>query len=60
MKHDWEDIHGELPPMKALSVYGARRCKNCGAEQVKEPQHLWGRITGYIWYPKAGRCKEPK
>lgn len=57
MAHVWESILNDLPPTEQVGIHGARRCKTCGKEQIKEPEHAWGRITGYIWFPLAGRCK---
>ena len=42
--------------MEQIHGYGHRRCKNCGVEQVKESQIIWGRITSYKWFPLVGRC----
>lgn len=59
MKHDWFD-----PPPKyaserfhRISVYGVRKCFNCGARQEKTANHEWGRVVGYQWWPLVGRCK---
>lgn len=57
MKHDWEDIMSELPIQTQLAIHGARRCRNCGAEQEKWAEYLWMRVVGYRWEPLAGRCK---
>lgn len=53
--HRWEHFEPE-DKMLAMSTYGSRRCLLCGAEQHKEDVQWWGRITGYRWYPLAGRC----
>lgn len=54
MRHKWI-----TPPaiMTDLFHHGRRKCVNCGAEQTKEVQHLWMRVTGYRWEPLVGRCK---
>ena len=57
MAHEWVDITRELPIAKQLSVYGARRCVKCGAEQEKIANYSWGRVMNYQWYPLVGRCK---
>ena len=57
MRHDWEDVHSELPITEGIFCRGYRRCKNCGKEQKREQTQNWGRVTGYQWWPLAGRCK---
>ena len=52
MRHDWDEFY-ELLARK-------RRCRNCGAVQTHDNIQSWGRIVGYTWYPKAGRCKGTK
>ena len=59
MKHEWEH-RNPAPGTKYGKYFGCldlRECKNCGAIQAKESKTAWMRVTGYIWYPKAGRCK---
>lgn len=34
-----------------------RRCPHCGAIQTRQTSYAWGRVTGYLWRPLAGRCK---
>lgn len=54
MRHDWEN----LPiPLAHYGSYGFRRCRNCGAEQVRENVQDWMRIVGYRWMPPVGRCR---
>lgn len=57
MAHEWTDNTKALSISEKLSVYGARRCINCGATQVKDAEHRWMRVTGYRWRPLVGRCK---
>ena len=58
MKHDWEDLSGTRP--SDMLNYGRRRCRRCGAEQMKFSRQNWGRVIGYEWSPNAGRCKKLK
>jgi hypothetical protein len=54
MKHQWNDVseeNGILGPPK-------RRCANCAVEQERITEHAWMRVTGYHWWPLAGRCQE--
>jgi len=56
MKHDWD--HSDYGRKATdMQVYDRRICKNCGAEQSKHATQVWMRVTGYHWYPLAGRCK---
>lgn len=34
-----------------------RKCINCGSIQQKLQKQSYGRVTGYLWFPKIGRCK---
>jgi hypothetical protein len=56
MKHNW-DYSNYGKKQTDLFVHSRRKCKNCGKEQEKTPEHTWMRITRYVWRPKAGRCK---
>lgn len=57
MAHEWKDVHQGV---EGVFNYGKRKCINCGAEQTKESKHEWGRVKGYHWTPKVGRCKPNK
>lgn len=62
MKHDWEYVN-PAPGTKYFKYFGCldlRECKNCGVIQEKHSNQEWGRVTGYYWHPKAGRCKGVK
>ena len=54
MKHNWEDVEQGLAGMWN---HGKRRCRNCGAEQIKQAEISWMKVTGYRWLPLVGRCK---
>ena len=59
MKHEWE-YKNPAPGTKYFKYFGChdlRECSNCGIIQEKHSETSWGRVTGYKWYPKAGRCK---
>lgn len=57
MKHAWS-FYQSPERSKASRMMGEpeRRCANCGAVQQRETQTEWGRITGILWRPLAGRC----
>jgi len=57
--HQWVDNTAVLTISQKMSVFGARKCANCGAEQVKDSQTSWMRVIGYQWWPLVGRCKIP-
>lgn len=57
MRHQWEDA-GSYTARRPFQKW--RRCKNCGKEQQQQSRHLWGRVVGYFWTPKAGRCQVAK
>ena len=54
--HRWEEFTPENHQL-AMSTFGSRRCLNCSVVQHKEQQTSWMRVTGYRWWPLAGRCK---
>ena len=59
MAHEWES-KDFAPGTKYFQYFGShdiRECKKCGAIQVKDADYLWGRVVGYSWSPKVGRCK---
>jgi hypothetical protein len=58
LKHDWYDDPKSYT--RELPFILRRICRNCGATQDRCQQQEWGRITGYRWYPPAGRCKPTK
>jgi len=52
-KHEWKEFGGDIRyPFRRL-----RECVQCGAVQQWTVEHLWMRVTGYRWYPNAGRCQ---
>lgn len=58
MRHSyrpWEDP--AKTPAQRFMGEPQRRCEHCGAVQSRETQYSWMRVTGYRWYPPAGRCK---
>lgn len=55
MAHKWEWVPQNEHPFERW-----RRCTNCGAEQERIADRSWNRVTGYSWYPKAGRCNMAK
>ena len=58
MAHKWIALPRNTP---ADLMCGPRRqCENCGAIQTKESKTNWGRVTGYFWWPKVGRCNKEK
>ena len=59
MKHNWEEFQPK-DITKCMSSNHHRRCLNCGKEQSKESNQLWGRVVGYSWQPLAGKCKATK
>ena len=61
-KHDWKyvDTHPGGKYFKYFGCHDLRECRNCGAIQAKHANHVWGRVTGYYWEPKVGRCKPKK
>lgn len=59
MKHEWENKN-PAPNTKYFKYFGChdlRECKKCGAIQEKHADYNWGRVVGYRWQPKVGRCK---
>jgi len=59
MKHNWEHKN-PAPGTKYFIYFGChdlRKCKNCGAIQRKDAEYEWGRVIGYSWWPKVGKCK---
>lgn len=58
MKHDWEPKNPapNTPYFKYFGCVDLRECRNCKKVQAKHADHLWGRVTGYYWTPKVGRC----
>ena len=72
MKHDWYDPRYQEPreptpktPGERFSYqweynYGVRKCRTCGARQVKLADHEWMRVVAYRWTPLVGRCKGQK
>jgi hypothetical protein len=54
MRHDWGRY--VLPGQVALMHGTMRKCNNCGKTQERVATTNWGRVVGYNWYPKAGRC----
>ena len=46
MRHNWEHISSE-GKFGDLVNYGRRRCSNCGAEQTKEAEHSWMKVTEF-------------
>lgn len=62
MKHKWESKN-PAPNTKYFKYFGChdlRECENCGAIQAKYSNTEWGRVIGYSWYPKVGKCKGDK
>jgi hypothetical protein len=55
MRHEWEVSHHTYANTVMIGAF--RRCGNCGLEQERVTEHEWGRVAGYRWYPKIGRCK---
>lgn len=56
MKHRWQRI--EQGP-EGMMNYGKRQCVKCGLIQEKSSIHVWGRVTGYEWWPKR-ECQTEK
>ena len=59
MKHNWS-YKNPAPNTRWFKYFGChdlRQCTKCGIVQEKQAEHSWMRVTGYKWYPKAGRCK---
>lgn len=62
MAHEWES-RNPAPGTKWFQYWGChdlRECVRCGAVQAKHADHSWGRVTGYHWEPKVGRCPADK
>ena len=67
LRHDWYDPRYEEPRdpepenvserFSRDNNFGVRKCRACGARQVKHSNHEGGRVVSYSWYPRAGRCK---
>lgn len=59
MRHKWEDyVPEDSGPGERLMSHGWRRCAHCGVIQERCQNQVWGRVTGYVWYPPAGlTCK---
>jgi hypothetical protein len=56
MAHEWDSSdYGRRP--SDLLTHGRRVCVRCGVEQTRHAEQSWGRVTGYRWWPLAGRCK---
>lgn len=56
MKHDWDySDYGKQPT--DMQIHNRRICRNCGKEQKKFSNQVWGRVVGYAWEPLVGRCK---
>jgi hypothetical protein len=53
-KHEWGAVHPNESPEYFFRT--VRRCRLCGKEQERVTEQLWGRVTGYRWRPKVGRC----
>jgi hypothetical protein len=51
-RHDWENV----PHPTQLMGGPCRKCKNCGAFQIREAVTWWMRTIGYRWRPLVGRC----
>ena len=63
MKHDWEYLNpapGTEYFEKYWGCHDLRKCRNCQKIQAKYSDHVWGRVTGYYWSPKVGRCQGKK
>ena len=62
MAHKWES-RDPTPKTKWFKYFGCidlRECTKCGAVQAKHADYLWGRVVGYHWEPKVGRCPTDK
>jgi hypothetical protein len=55
MAHKWEHSDGGPDAHPLGGPY--RRCANCGIIQQRFSKTEWMRVTGYYWWPLAGRCK---
>ncbi|MGD2065592.1 MAG: hypothetical protein PVI43_00295 [Candidatus Bathyarchaeota archaeon] len=54
-KHDWQPVdQGVL----GLVADPKRVCSRCGAQQTRQTDYLWMRVTGYKWVPPVGKCKD--
>mgnify|MGYP001611540764 CR=1 FL=1 len=62
MRHGWKIVYMAMKGYRHNPhemQYKHRICQNCGAEQMQDANYEWGRVKGYYWYPKIGRCKLP-
>lgn len=52
MRHAWVRFgEDRVNPFRVL-----RWCRRCGRIQERIAEQNWGRVTGYLWRPKVGRC----
>lgn len=62
-QHNWQIRYMPIREDRGHShsmQYKHRVCLTCDVEQAQTANYEWGRVVGYSWYPKIGRCKPPR